>query len=201
MLARIVHWFAPPPIRSGRDLGAFLGAEAAYLTQRVSFEFSRNTLSYFGQHMWAHDGFLEAMRVCRWRSFPVVLADMLVFGEGKLRAAGTPREALAEALGRVGDAALDIYPAPAQVPEGWGPAKAEFRARLARALMAPPADPIEVCRTGAGRMFETLPVRSQSKAVDRDIIETAVRFVFVGFAEKFAKRVRPAEVVADILRP
>jgi hypothetical protein len=200
MLARIIHWFAPPPIRTGGELGAFLGAEAAYLTQRVSFEFSRNTLSYFGQHMWAHDGFLEAMRVCRWRSFPVVLADMLVYSEGKLRSAGAPREAVAAALGRVGDAALDVYPAPPQVPEGWTPAKADIRARLARGILAAGADPIEICRTGAKRMFDTLPIRSQSKTVDRDIIDTAVRFVFVGFAEKFAKRVRAAEVVADIVR-
>ena len=85
VMRRLVAHFFPPPIRTPEELGGFLCGQANYLTQRATYEFCRNTLGYFGQHMFADPRFQDQERVCRWEGFAAILADGLVLVEGLLR--------------------------------------------------------------------------------------------------------------------
>ena len=53
MLRRLVDHFRPPRIRDRAALRRFVSGEASYLAQRATYEFSRNTLAWYGQHAFA----------------------------------------------------------------------------------------------------------------------------------------------------
>ncbi len=201
MLQRVIDYFRPPPIRSRAALQPFLSSQASYLAQRSTYEFSRNTLSYYGQGAWHDPVFQDLMRVCRWESFAAVLADMIVLTEGRLRpSAGGDPNVLVEPLLDLYRAIIGEYPVPAHRAEGWDADIASFRQRLERAQMIAPMAPSDVALVGARRVFDVLPVYSQYREVDYQVIEGAVRFGIIAFNDQLRARLQVAAVLAD-LRP
>lgn len=200
MLARLIAYFRPPPIVDCAALQQFLSESASYLAQRSTYEFSRNTLSYYGQGAWHDPTFQDLMRVCRWESRAAVLADQLVLVEGRLRPfAGEPPVLVAPVVGLYGDL-LAEYPVPAHRPEGWGAEIDAMRARLERVQLAQPLGAPEVARTAAKRVFDVLPVYSRYRDADFQVVENSIRFGMVSFSDQLGQRLRPQEVAADLLR-
>lgn len=201
MLQRVIDYFRPPPIHSRAALQPFLSSQASYLAQRSTYEFSRNTLSYYGQGAWHDPVFQDLMRVCRWESFAAVLADMIVLTEGRLRpSAGGDPNVLVEPLLDLYRAIIGEYPVPAHRTEGWDADIASFRQRLQRAQMIAPMAPSDVALVGARRVFDVLPVYSQYREVDYQVIEGAVRFGIIAFNDQLRARLQVAAVLTD-LRP
>ena len=199
MLRRIIAHFRPPPIASRAALQQFLSASGAYLAQRSTYEFSRNTLSYYGQGAWHDPTFQELMRVCRWESRAAVLADQVVLAEGQLRRSAAPPHALVAPLAELYRDLLAEHPVPAHRPQGWGADIEALRARLDRVQLALPLGAPEVARVGAKRVFEVLPVYSQYRDSDFQVMENSIRFGMVSFSDQLRQRLRPAAVVGDLL--
>lgn len=199
MLQRVIDYFRPPPIRSRAALQPFLSSQASYLAQRSTYEFSRNTLSYYGQGAWHDPVFQDLMRVCRWESFAAVLADMIVLTEARLRpAVGGDPNALVDPLVALYRAIIAAYPVPAHRSEGWDADIAGFRQRLERAQMIAPLPPSDVALVGARRVFDVLPVYSQYREVDYQVIEGAVRFGIIAFNDQLRARLQIDAVLADL---
>ena len=199
MLQCIIEYFRPPPLRDARALFEFLAAEASYLAQRATYEFCRNTLSYYGQHHFGDDGFNRIFAVSRWEAFAAILADLFVLAESRLRAAA-PAQQLADPLLAGFGRALDAYPRPAHRAEGWGDVVDALRARLQDAGAAATASPVFLAKVAARRIYDTLPIYSQNKPADRQGIARAVQFGMVAIDERLVERLDSAGVVADLLR-
>ena len=73
------------------ELRRFLSGETSYLAQRMTYEFSRNTLAWFGQHYFADPGFNDVFRKCRWESFGLLGADVTLLAFGWMAAARPDR--------------------------------------------------------------------------------------------------------------
>jgi hypothetical protein len=83
---------------------------------------------------------------------------------------------LAAALGEVVRAALVRHPAPAHRAD-WDDAVELARSRLHRALMAPPRPVHRVGRISGRRVFEVLPIHTNLKAHDREMVVNNIRFL------------------------
>lgn len=197
MMRRLVWYFLPPAIRKADDLSNFLEAQSNYLTQRATYEFSRNTLGYFGQHMFADEAFMAATRVSRWEGFAAVMADCLVLTEGLLRPAAESHD-LGPGLLRLYVRALAAQPSPAHRQAGYGDLVDLLGARLQQAATHPPAPVRDVARHAARRLLETLPVRSNNPRADRDGIEQAVHFGLVSVHDQLVRRIDAAALAAEL---
>jgi len=199
MLTALIRKFRPLPIVDPSELRRFVSGEASYLTQRAVYEFSRNTLAWFGQHYFANQGFVKVYAKCRWEAFGLLGIDMTALALGRMIA--TPagqagRETLAARMGEVYEAALREYPAPEHRPDGWDDLLAECKARLE--AVDGPLDPIKLAKPTAKRVFELLPVYSKSKAEDHKVVRNAFDFGLIAYYDRLRKRV-PAEAAAAAL--
>lgn len=195
MLHRIINYFRPPPLVSMGELERFLGAEAAYLAQRSTYEFCRNTLSYFGQHMFGDDGFNAAFRHCRWEAFAAILADLTLLAAAELRRAAPPGVDVNAAALELFARNLAAYEVPAHRPDGWGDTVAELRRRLGDQALAPPQTLARLVAVSTRRVFEVLPVYSHNRAADFEGIEAAIRFGTVAAMDRLRQRLRPAAIL------
>lgn len=193
---QIAAYFRPPPIRTLGELEQFLSREAARLAQYATYEFSRNTLGYFGQHAFWNERFQAHMRVCRWESFAAVLADLVILTEARLREAAEQPGQLVEPLGRIYRQALAAYPVPDHRPDGWSAEIDAVLLRLRQAQMAEPHGPNEVARTAGRRVFEVLPIYSGNNPVDLETVGNMIRMGEVAFHEKLVRCLDVRAVVA-----
>ena len=192
------HFF-PPPIRTPAELGQFLYGQANYLTQRATYEFCRNTLGYFGQHMFADPRFQAQERVCRWEGFAAVLADELVLTEGLLRpVAPAPLAALRAGLTVLYAEGLAAQPVPAHRPDGTADLVATFAHRLDRVAEIEPRPVKDIAHIGAHRIYDVLPIYSGNERADREGIDRALLFGLISVSDQLGKRLDAGAVSAAL---
>ena len=184
MLQRLKDRFFPDRIATRPALRRFVSGEASYLAQRATYEFSRNTLAWHGQHVLGDAKFNEAFAVCRWESFAAVAADMIFLARGHL-AAG---QSLDPPLLRVYAEALGEYPNPAHRPEGWGDCHTALLARFGGISDERPADLKAIgYRTGAF-IHGKAPARSRNLEEERAVLGAAVTFGLISFNDRLPRR-------------
>ncbi len=201
MLQRLIDRFWPAPVRDRPHLVRWISGEASYLAQRSTYEFTRNTLAWFGQHHFADDRFNDHFRVCRWETFATVLQGMALQVEARLRPQARGAEAaLAEGLVATYRAALAEYPVPAHRTQGWDDAVAEARAKLgdAQARAAAP-DAKALAHATTARMIQVMPVLSANRDDDFRTIESAIQFGLIAFADRAARRIDAPALAAELV--
>lgn len=200
LLVKMRDYFYPPPIRTRDTLRRFLSGEASYLAQRVTYEFARNTLAWFGQHHFGDDRFNDAFRICRWEAYAAILADMLVLTRGHLLSPTTPGQVLAAPLVGLYGAALAEYAPPGHRPEGWRDVEEGLLLRLRDLGSDERPDARSVASASASRTFETLPVKSNNPQEDRRVIGSAITMGLISFADRLRTRV-DAPCMRSVLVP
>lgn len=199
-MRRLVTRFFPPPIRTPEALGEFLCGQANYITQRVTYEFCRNTLGYFGQHMFADPRFQAQERVCRWEGFAAVLADGLVLAEGLLRQpAPAPLSALRAGLTALYAEGLTAQPAPAHRADGFIDLVDAFAHRLDRVAEIEPRPVRDIAHIGARRIYDVLPIYSGNETADREGIDRALMFGLISLSDQLGKRLDAAAASAALV--
>lgn len=190
------HW-RQGPLADGESLGRFLSGEASYLAQRSTYEFTRNTLAWFGQSAFGDDRFNDVFRICRWESFASILGGFIVLAQSRLLPAARGHEAaLAAGLVRVFERELAAYPTPSHRAD-WRETVEALRATLAN----PPAGgvtPASIGTRAAERVIETIPVRSPNAAEDRQVLANAVRLGTIGVNDRLAARLVPDAVIRSL---
>lgn len=200
MLRRLIDRFWPTPIRDSPALSRWISGEASYLAQRSTYEFTRNTLAWFGQHHFADDRFNDHFRICRWESFAALLQGMTLLAEFRLRPhARGAEQHLVDGLVAAFAQALAEYPLPQHRPQGWDDAAAEARARLleAQARSASP-DAKALAHAATERMIQVMPVLSANRADDFRTIESAIQFGLVAFADRVPRRIDAPALAASL---
>jgi hypothetical protein len=190
------HW-RQGPLADGESLGRFLSGEASYLAQRSTYEFTRNTLAWFGQSAFGDDKFNDVFRICRWESFASILSGFVVLTQARLGPATRGNEtAVADGLVRVFEAALAAYPTPAHRTD-WRETVTALRETLL-ASDGRSLTPAAIGARAAERVIETVPVRSPNDAEDRQVIANAVRLGTIGVNDRLTARLVPEAMVRSL---
>ncbi|CAN5692455.1 hypothetical protein BH10PSE6_BH10PSE6_51850 [soil metagenome] len=194
MLQRLKNRFFPDRIATQPALRRFVSGEASYLAQRATYEFSRNTLAWHGQHVLGDAKFNEVFAVCRWESFAAIAADMILLARAHL-AAG---QSLDPPLLRVYADVLGEYPNPAHRPEGWSDCRAALLARFGALSDERPVD-IKAMgyRTGAF-IHGKAPVRSKNLEEERAVLGAAVIFGLISFNDRLPQRLGREALMQDL---
>lgn len=191
----------PAPIADATALRDFLAERAALIAQKCAIDYCRGKTGLASYALFSEKTFLDALEICRWETFVVVLGDLFILTEGRLRphAAAAQRAALAEALLRLHSDTLSALPAPSHRPQGWGDALIPFRERLAAAGKAEPQATVALADHSARRLFETLPIHSSMRELDEEVVYGAVRFRMIAVSQELQRRLAAAEVVRQLV--
>ena len=157
-------------------LADFLAARTAFVSQKSALDYCRARAGIGWTQLFREDEFGRAIERCRWESYAAVLADVGEVALIYLRHCGGDGPGLAVGLGRAVRAALVRHPVPAHRPD-WDETCDVAQARLHRALLAPPRSVHRVGRSSAGKVFEVLPIHTNLKAHDREMVVNNVRFL------------------------
>jgi hypothetical protein len=198
MIGKLFEHWRQGPLADGESLGRFLSGEASYLAQRSTYEFTRNTLAWFGQSAFGDDKFNDAFRICRWESFASILAGFIVLTQARLSPAARGREPeVADGLVRIFEAALAAYPTPAHRAD-WQEIVTALHDAL-RAAGSQGLSPAAIGARAAERVIATVPVRSPNDAEDRQVISNAVRLGTIGVNDRLAARLVPEAMVRNLV--
>lgn len=194
MLAKLKNYLFPERIRSRAQLARFISGEASYVAQRSTYEFSRNTLAWYGQAAFGDPKFNEVFAVCRWEAFAALAADMTVIVRAFLDAGPDFDPALLQ----VHADALGEYPAPAHRPEGWS----DRHAALLSRFVGVPADHRPDLKAMGHRtgvlIHEYVPARSKNAEEERAVLAAAVTFGLISFNDRLLKRLDRDALLAGL---
>lgn len=187
MLQKLKAYFFPEKLRSFPQLVRFVSGEASYVAQRSTYEFSRNTLAWFGQAAFGDDKFNEMFAVCRWEAFARIAADMIVIVRFELASRNAER-GLDPGLSRLYGGVLGEYPHPEHRPEGWHDC---HQALLTRLAALPPDHRPDLKAFGAvtGRFIhEHAPARGRNAEEERAVLGAAVTFGLISFSDRIGRQ-------------
>lgn len=176
MLALIQRLVAGRPrIATAAGLADFLAGRAAFVSQKCTFDYCRARAGIGWAQLFRDDEFGRALLRCRWEAYAAVLADVGEVALVYLRHQGGDA-AVADGLAAALRDALHRHPVPAH-RDGWDDVTTATEARLYRALMADPRAVHRIGRKSGGVVFDVLPIHTNLKAHDREMVVNNVRFL------------------------
>jgi hypothetical protein len=200
MLQRLIARLRPAPIASREALRTFLQERASLIAQKCAIDYCRGKTGLASYALFTEKPFLEALDICRWESFAAVLGDLTIVAEGQLRP-----YVPAERQGMLRNTLLALYretleslPPPVHRPSGWGDAVEAFMPRLASAAAAPPRQALDVADHSARRMFDTLPIHSNMRELDEEVVFGAVRFRMIAVSQELGRRIAAPELARGL---
>jgi|CXWL01.1.fsa_nt_gi hypothetical protein len=193
--------FVREAITSRAALIGFLDRNAAFVAQKCATDYCRGKAGAMSQPLFKEKVFVDALTICRWESYVAVLADMMLIVETHLhapaRAVGL-EAALKPALFEIFRETLTANPVPNHRTQGWDDAIAAFRLRQATFDASSTIPPTEIGMPAARRMFETLPIHTNMRQFDQEIVFGAVQFHMVGFAQRLGEALQAEPLLRDM---
>jgi hypothetical protein len=201
MIAKLKTLLRPQPITSAEELRAFIAGESAVIAQKTAMGYCTAKTGSFSYALFQEKPFIDALAICRWEAFAAVLSDMLLVTETFLRPhAGESGAAIGRALVAMYGSILRSHPAPRHRPEGWAEAIAAFEARFAEAQAGPPVEPAAVATASGRRLYDVLPLHTNYRVDDEQVIVASVTFQMVGVWDMMRRRINGPAVVPDLAR-
>lgn len=191
----------PAPIATADDLRRFLEERAALIAQKCAIDYCRGKTGLASHALFTEKPFLSALDVCRWETFAIVLGDLLIMAEGRLRPHVTPEQhpRICAALAALYPAVLTAMPTPVHRAQGWSDVIATFNLRFRSASQRNPQRALDVADYSAKRLFDTLPIHLSMRALDEEVVYGAVRFRMVAVGQEMERRFAAAELVKQLL--
>lgn len=145
--------------------------------------------------------FLDQLEVARWEGFSIVLRDIALGLEGRLRpvVADADAEALGEGLARCVEAVLWEHPEPAHRSRAWSEDAAEFRRRVSQARLAKPKAANEIVKEAGNRIYELMPLHKVLRVDDRSVVRNNVRFMTIRAFEELEGRLDAGAAAAALV--
>lgn len=172
----IGRWLRPERrVRSAAGLADLCAGEAAFVSQKSTIEYCRMRAGINWDKLFQEAAFTTAMEHCRWEAYAALVADVMETCQILFRHQGAGEIAVPAALRVVARAAFERHPVPAG-RESWEDEVAAIEARLARALLAAPRLVHVVGYDSAKRVFRALPIHTNLKGVDREVVANNIRF-------------------------
>ncbi len=189
-----------PPVRELGELADFIDAQAAFLTQKGIFEYSRARAGHYAKVLFGEIGFQHAVEQSRWRAFPLGLAMVAEITEGILRAqAGDDRRAVLDALSSLVLSIFDRYPIPAQLAKAeWLDARRELARRLDLIGIHAVKFAKDVPEPFVESYFALMPIHEKLRTHDYQTIRNYMRVTACNIHDEFEKRADIAALVAAL---
>lgn len=201
MLARFLASRRQSPLVSAEALTRFLCEKAALVTQKtvIGYCYARTSLPL--NELMRDKPFADAFERGRWLAYTAVLEDMFMVAEGRLRPATAACDSLGDALAaRFGTALVDV--AGAAIEEGVvAAAVGRLGSRIREAQGQAPQSIADIAHVSGARVYEAMPIHERHRRLDRNAIVAGVRFLVVGLAGEFDRRLDAPRVVTDLLQP
>jgi hypothetical protein len=189
-----------PSIRDTDALADFIDRNAAFLTQKGIYEYSRARAGHYAKVLFADAGFQAAAEVSRWRAYPIGLAMVGELVEGVLRPYERDRSEQVEALRELVLSVFDRYPVPAALdPQVWREARAELARRLALVGLHPPKRAMDIPVQFAQAYFNLMPIHEKLRGRDFPTMRNYLRVTMCNIHDELTKRM-DAQAVARLLR-
>ena len=85
VLHRVISRLRPARIATIDALGTFLQERASLIAQKCAIDYCRGKTGLASYALFTEKPFLDALDVCRWETFAVILGDLLILVEAALR--------------------------------------------------------------------------------------------------------------------
>ena len=186
MWDRLRTYFRPAPIASAHALRIFVEERAALVAQKCAIDYCRGKTGLASYALFTEKTFLDALDVCRLETYAAVLGDLWIVVEGHLRP-----HAPAGQHARLCEALVGLYSAAS--------GKETFVARFQAASLGRPHAALDVADHSAQRLFETLPIHSSYRELDKEVVYGAVRFRMIAVSGEMQRRFAAPELVRLLL--
>lgn len=184
MLGRFREYVFPPRLRTHDQLRRFVSGEASYVAQRSTYEFTRNTLAWYGQAALGDAKFNEVFAVCRWEAFASIAADMTMIVRAEI--AGGP--SLDPHLLRLYADMLGEYPNPPHRAEGWMDRHAALLTRFGAVPDDRKPDLTAMGHRTGAMIHEMAPAHSRNLDEERAVLAAAITFGLISFQDRLPRR-------------
>lgn len=183
------------PIREPGELRQFMDRNAAFLTQKGIYEYSRARAGHYAKVLFSEAPFLEAIERSRWRAFPLGLAMVGELVEGLLRPEFAAEQAQQrEALWALVLSVFDRYPVPAVLgAPAWQAARAELDRHLRSIDLHPPKRSFQIADPFARAYFDLMPIHEKLRGRDFPTMHNYLKITLCNIHDEATKRIdRPA---------
>jgi hypothetical protein len=199
---RLKSRWTPAPIATTDSLKSFIEERASLIAQKCAIDYVRGKTGLASHALFTEKTFLDALEVCRWETFVVVLGDLLILVEGHLRphVAAADRARLCDALIGLHAAVITALPVPEHRPGGWGDALDSSALRLRSASLAEPKQIVDIADHSAKRLFDTLPIHTRYRELDEEPVYGSVRFRMVAVDQELQRRFRSGVLAGALLQ-
>ncbi|MFN3655688.1 MAG: hypothetical protein ACK4UO_00370 [Pseudolabrys sp.] len=188
------------PVATRAALLDFLDSQAAFLSQKGIFEYSRARAGPYGNILFTDKGFLAEVETSRWLGYPVALAMVAEAVEGALSArAGAQRDTVIRAITAATLAVFDRYPNPAAVDaETWAKAREDLAHDLSLIGLHPVKRVMDVPAPFVDRYVAAMPIHEKLMKNDVPTIHNYLRTNLCHVHAVFIKRADLDVLVAAI---
>lgn len=159
------------PIADRDSLSRFIDENAAFLTQKGIYEYSRARAGHYSKVLFADPGFHSAVEQSRWRAFPLGLAMVAEVAEGILRSRASDSGDACEKIRGLTLAIFDRYPVPEVLSqESWHELRNDLDRRLQFIGLHPPKRAMDIPEGFAKEYFGLMPIHEKLRG--RDFVTT-----------------------------
>lgn len=201
IISRLRDWFQGEAIEDRTELIAFLDRNAALIAQKCAIDYCRGKAGTFHQTLFREKPFIEALTRCRWESYAAILVDLTLIAETKLseaaRKLGRAKD-LKPALARLYADTLQAQPVPVHRSD-WNEVIAAFERRQSAFDAASEQRPDHIILYSTRLLFESLPIHTNMRKFDEEIVFGAVRFHSVAFSQRLGAQLRADATVQSLL--
>jgi len=180
-----------PPIRDAAALAEFIDGNAAFVTQKGLYEYSRVRAGHYAKVLFKEETFQSAIEHARWCAFPIGLAMVAEVADSVLHAGSTGGRA--ENLRQLHDLVLSIfdrYPVPASVgAEPWRAARDDLDRRLKLIGVHPPKRAMDIQEPYAQAYFDTMPIHEKLRGRDFPTMQNYLKVTLCNVHDDLSKRI------------
>ena len=189
----------PPPIRDAAALADFIDGNAAFVTQKGLYEYSRVRAGHYAKVLFKEQTFQIAIEEARWRAYPLGLAMIAEVVDSVLHDESSP--ARAENLARLDELVLSIfdrYPVPPSIgPGAWRGIREELDRRLKLIALHPPKRAKDIQEPYAQAYFDTMPIHEQLRARDFPTTKNYLKVTLCNVHDVLSKRIDRAAFTGE----
>jgi hypothetical protein len=188
------------PINDPEELAIFIDENAAFLTQRGIYEYSRARAGHYAKVLFAESGFHQAVETSRWRAYPLGLAMIAEVVEGVLHSrGGGDRRIWLDAVTTATLAAFDRYPPPATLgAETWQTLRVDLMRRLQLIGLHPVKRAMDVPEQFAKSYFDLMPIHEKLRGRDFPTLRNYLQVTLCNIHDELSERIDAPAVAAKL---
>ena len=189
-----------PPIRDLAALAEFIDRNAAFVTQKGLYEYSRARAGHYAKVLFGEASFQAAIEISRWRAYPLGLAMVGEVTEGILRPQfGERRLAAVAALRDVVLDVFDRYPAPEALSKAeWMESRRELSHRLEFIGLHAPKAAKDIPEPFIDGYFALMPIHEKLRGSDYPTTRNYLRVTLCNIHEELTKRLDAPAIAASL---